>query len=100
MLFGYINFFICVFKNKKSICNLNILIPQVVEPAQPPINIKKRKKINGNFPHNPKSSVTYPVPDKIDSTLNDEILKLSKKDNSLLEMNKYKNIIKIDIISK
>ena len=72
----------------------------MVEPAQPPTNIKKRKKINGNFPHNPKSSVTYPVPDKIERTLKDDILRLSKKDNSLLFKNKYKNIISIDIISK
>ena len=69
-------------------CNLNILIPHVVEPAHPPTNIKKRKNINGNFPHNPKSSVTYPVPDKIERTLKDEILKLSRKDNSLLFINK------------
>ena len=68
-----------------------------MDPAQPPTNIKKRKKIRGNLPHNPKSSVTYPVPDKIDRTLKEEILKLSKKDNSELLKNKYKNIIKIDV---
>ena len=54
-------------------------MPQVVDPAQPPINIKKRKNINGNFPHELKSAVTYPVPDNIETTLNVVILKLSKK---------------------
>ena len=43
-----------------------------------PINIKNKKKIKENLPHNPKSSVTYPVPDKIEMTLKDEILMLSK----------------------
>ena len=50
-----------------------------MDPAHPPINIKKIKNINGNSPHNPKSSVTYPVPERIEKTLKDEILKLSKK---------------------
>ena len=66
-LLGKISFFIWLFINKNKSWNLNIFIPQAVEPAQPPINIKKRKKINGNFPHKLKSLVTYPVPDKIDS---------------------------------
>jgi len=61
-----------------SICNLKIFIPQAVEPAQPPTNIKKRKNINENLPHNPKSSVTYPVPESIEITLKDEILIFSK----------------------
>ena len=61
-----------------STWNRKILMPQVVEPAHPPINIKNRKKMREKFPHNPKSSVTYPVPDKIEITLNDDILILSK----------------------
>ena len=44
-------------------------MPQVVEPAQPPINIKVKKKINGKFPQPSNSPVTYPVPVKIEITL-------------------------------
>jgi hypothetical protein len=51
-------------------------MPHVVDPAHPPTNIKKRKKIKGNPPHKLKSEVTYPVPDKIETTLNVAILKL------------------------
>ena len=54
-------------------------MPQVVDPAQPPTNIKKRKNIRGNFPHKLKSAVTYPVPDKTETTLKVDILKFSKK---------------------
>ena len=82
----------------QSIWNLNILIPQVVDPAQPPINIKKRKNTDGNLPHKLKSVVTYPVPDKIESTLKADILKFSKKLYSLLVKNKYKNIKKTEKI--
>ena len=57
-------------------------MPPVVEPAQPPINIKNKKNIKENFPQSPKSSVTYPVPDKIEITLKDEILIFSKIDPS------------------
>ena len=39
---------------------------------------KNKKKISENFPHNPKSSVTYPVPDKIEITLKEDILIWSK----------------------
>ena len=39
------------------------MIPHAVDPAQPPMNIKNKKKIKENFPHKPKSSVTSPVPD-------------------------------------
>ena len=56
----------------------------MVDPAQPPINIKKRKKINGNFPQELKSAVTYPVPDKTETTLKAEILKFSIDPESLL----------------
>ena len=38
-----------------------------------------KKKIRENFPHNPKSSVTYPVPDNIEITLKEDILILSNK---------------------
>ena len=76
---GYANFFIWFKIKYPSICILNILIPQVVDPAHPPMNIKKRKNINGNFPQELKSEVTYPVPDKTETTLKVEILKFSKK---------------------
>ena len=33
------------------------------------MNIKNKKKTKENFPHNPKSSVTYPVPDNMEITL-------------------------------
>ena len=78
-LFGEISFLIWFFKNNNSIWSLNIFIPQAVDPAQPPININKRKKTKENFPQSPKSSVTYPVPDKIEITLKEEILILSNK---------------------
>ena len=73
-------------------------MPQVVDPAHPPINIKKRKNINGNLPHELKSAVTYPVPDKTETTLKVDILKFSKKLYSLLLSIKYKNIKKMEII--
>ena len=60
-----------------------------MDPAQPPINIRIKKNINENFPHKPKSSVTYPVPDKIETTLKEEILNLSKIELSWLMKNKY-----------
>ena len=67
-----------IIKNPR-IWNLKILIPHVVDPAHPPRNIKKIKNIKGNFPHNPKSEVTYPVPDKIETTLKVDILKFSER---------------------
>ena len=73
-------------------------MPQVVDPAHPPINIKKRKNIKGKFPHKLKLEVTYPVPDKIETTLNAEILKLSNTLCSLLFNKRYKNINKTDNI--
>ena len=73
-------------------------MPQVVDPAQPPTNIKKRKKIKGNLPHELKSAVTYPVPDKIDTTLKADILKLSKKLDSLLLIIKYIKINRTEVI--
>ena len=76
-LLGDITFFIWFFIKISNICNRKILIPHAVEPAHPPINIRSKKKTNENFPHKPKSSVTYPVPDKIDITLKEEILILS-----------------------
>ena len=60
------------------------------------MNIKTRKKIKGKFPHKLKSDVTYPVPDKIETTLNDAILKFVSKLRSWLTT-KYKNITKIEI---
>ena len=52
---------------------LKILIPQVVEPAQPPINMSDKKKIKGKFPQPSNSPVTYPVPVKIEVILKVEI---------------------------
>tara|TARA_B100001741_G_C16149467_1_gene412792 strand:+ start:421 stop:579 length:159 start_codon:yes stop_codon:yes gene_type:complete len=52
------------------------------------MNIKKIKNIRGNSPHKPKSSVTYPVPDIIERTLKEEILKLSMTEYSALFINK------------
>jgi len=48
------------------------------------MNIRKRKNIKGNSPQELKSAVTYPVPDKTETTLKVDILKLSKKLYSLL----------------
>ena len=62
------------------------------------MNIKKRKKIRGNLPHRLKSDVTYPVPDKIETTLKADILKFSEKLYSLLFSIRYKNINKTEII--
>ena len=78
-LFGEISFLIWFFKKINNICNLKIFIPHAVEPAQPPMNIKSKKKIKENLPQRPKSSVTYPVPDNIEITLKEEILILSNK---------------------
>ena len=100
ILFGEINFFIWLFKNKNKIWILNILIPQAVEPAHPPMNIKKRKKIKGNLPHKLKSSVTYPVPDKIETTLKVAILNLSIRNISWLLKSKYTNMIIEEITNK
>ena len=38
--------------------NRKILMPQVVEPAHPPTNIKQSKNTVGKPPHSPKSCVT------------------------------------------
>ena len=35
--------------NEYKICNLNILIPQVVDPAHPPMNINPKNKIKGKI---------------------------------------------------
>ena len=94
------SFFIWSFKKINNIWSLKILIPHAVDPAHPPINIKNKKKIRENFPHNPKSSVTYPVPDNIDMTLKEEILILSISELSNLINNKYTNIITVEITSK
>ena len=36
--------------NEYKICNLNIFIPHVVDPAHPPININIKNKIKGKLP--------------------------------------------------
>ena len=55
--------------NRYKIWILKTLIPHVVDPAHPPINIKLRKKIKGKFPQPSNLPVTYPVPVKIEITL-------------------------------
>ena len=60
-----------------NICSLKILIPHAVDPAHPPMNIKNKKNMSEKLPQSPKSSVTYPVPDKIEITLKEDILILS-----------------------
>ena len=45
-------------------CTLNTLIPQVVDPAQPPINISNKKNIKGKFPGAEsyiRTSVSLPI---------------------------------------
>ena len=42
-----------------------------MEPAQPPMNINNKKNTRGKFPHWSKSFVTYPVPVRIETTLNE-----------------------------
>ena len=51
------------------ICILKILIPQVVEPAHPPININIKNKIKEKLPQLSNWALTYPVPVKIEITL-------------------------------
>ena len=65
------------------------------------MNIKIRKKTNENSPQRSKFEVTYPVPDKIDTTLKAEILKLIKKFSWLLKnrstsTNAIAELLKID----
>ena len=94
------SFLIWSFKKMSNIWSLKILIPQAVDPAHPPMNIKNKKKTKENFPHNPKSSVTYPVPDNIEITLKEEILILSTRLLSKLINNKYTNITAIEKTNK
>ena len=66
----------------------------MVDPAHPPINISIRKKTKGKFPQLLKFSVVYPVPVRIDITLNETDTKLvSLKPPSFIIMYKYKIII-------
>ena len=46
-------------------------MPQVVDPAQPPMNIMKKKIGRAKLPQRLKSEVAYPVPVIIDTILND-----------------------------
>ena len=54
-------------------------IEQAINSKYAMSKLQGEKKIKENLPHNPKSSVTYPVPDKIEITLKDEIRTLSNK---------------------
>ena len=63
--------------NRYNIWILNILTPQVVDPAQPPININPKNIINVKLPQESNSAFTYPVPVKIDTTLKNTDLKFS-----------------------
>ena len=75
--FGYMIFFSWFEINEYRICILNILIPHVVEPAHPPINISPINKTNGKLPQLSNCALTYPVPVKIDITLNITDLKFN-----------------------
>ena len=65
-----------------KICILNIFIPHVVEPAQPPINIRPKNKIIGKLPQSSYLAFTYPVPVKIEITLKTIGLKLNFSERS------------------
>ena len=54
---------------------------------------KNKKNIKENFPQSPKSSVTYPVPDKIEITLKKIVLRFNEFE--LLKV-RYIDSIKID----
>ena len=54
---GLSNFLICVFVTAYKTCSRKILRPQVVEPAHPPITIRKKKSATAKGPHNPKSAL-------------------------------------------
>ena len=47
-------------------------MPQVVDPAQPPINIKKKNTGTAKAPHLSKPSVAYPVPVMMETTLKED----------------------------
>ena len=57
-------------------------MPQVVDPAHPPINIKPINMIKGNPPQLSNWALTYPVPVKIDITLNKTDLKFKIDESS------------------
>ena len=78
--------------NDEIICILNIFTPQVVDPAHPPMNIKPINIIKENPPQLSYWALTYPVPVKIDITLNKTDLKSNSEDLFKL---KYKVRIKI-----
>ena len=72
------------------------MIPHVVDPAQPPININPKKIINEKPPQLSNSAFTYPVPVKIEITLNNTDLKLNSSD--LLNIKYVERIIILAII--
>ena len=80
--FGKIIFFKWFWIKEYKICILNIFIPHVVEPAQPPINIRPKNKIIGKLPQSSYLAFTYPVPVKIEITLKTIGLKFNFSDES------------------
>ena len=48
----------------------------MVEPAQPPTNIRAKNKVNGKLPQPSNSALTYPVPVNIEIVLKKTDLKL------------------------
>ena len=54
---GLIIFFICWVITENNICKRNIFIPPVVDPVQPPINIKINNNAIAKLPHSEKSEV-------------------------------------------
>ena len=63
----------------------------MVEPAQPPININPKNKINVKLPHASNSALTYPVPVNIEIMLNKIVLKLKSSYFIIRENNNTKN---------
>ncbi len=90
---GKIIFFNWLITKEYRIWKRNIFIPHVVEPAQPPINIKARNKIRGKLPQSSNCAFTYPVPVKIEITLKNidlksnevELLKLRYSDKIIID---------------
>ena len=97
---GYKIFFNWFNINKYRIWILKILMPQVVDPAQPPMNIKPKNIISVKLPHVSKSSFTYPVPVKIEIILNNTDLSLSSVEPLIIKYRDNIIILKIIILKK
>ena len=78
------------------------MMPQVVEPAHPPINIIRKNKGFANGPQLLKSVVTYPVPVIIDITVTQACLMANDRSYWLVDQSQTttKNIRTRTIIEK